>query len=508
MSSCTGDLVRPGSTAFQEAVDAVKSGRLSVRQAAEHYSCARSTLSSHARDSVRHRGPGRPTTLSELEEKIIVRSCVALGTFGYPPNRDLIGRVVQQYFAEIGRPNAFPSGQPSKKWWASFFKRWPELTERKPQHLTIQRARCCTPDVIEGYFKKLQEVLADEGLMLLPYGELAGRLWNCDETGLCTSVTSPKVIVRGGVRGVVEVGSGSGRDHITVLACGSAVDEKLPPYVVYKAQTIDPAWMEKGPPGARYVSSDSGWMEFSEWFKSVFLPATEHLRKKHPVMLVLDAHGFHISLTLVTTARHHNTIIFCLPPHTTHILQPLDVSCFRTVKREWGRILKNYKTERCEAVVSKKSFPSLLKQLWEASLHPEHLVSGFRAAGIHPLNSKAIAWEKLQPSLPYANPSSTSEDIQSSATPITSNVTSIFKQHFQNQLAKPSVKGGRLRPNYYGESMTSEQWKGCSRGRRKRKRRKRRNPQNTRDLTIFQKMSVKDAGRIMNQTTQMTSCAG
>ena len=45
-------------TAFQEAVDAVKSGRLSVRQAAEHYSCARSTLSSHARDSVRHRGPG------------------------------------------------------------------------------------------------------------------------------------------------------------------------------------------------------------------------------------------------------------------------------------------------------------------------------------------------------------------------------------------------------------------------------------------------------------------
>ena len=111
MSSCTGDLVRPGSTAFQEAVDAVKSGRLSVRQAAEHYSCARSTLSSHARDSVRHRGPGRPTTLSELEEKIIVRSCVALGTFGYPPNRDLIGRVVQQYFAEIGRPNAGQSSQ-------------------------------------------------------------------------------------------------------------------------------------------------------------------------------------------------------------------------------------------------------------------------------------------------------------------------------------------------------------------------------------------------------------
>ena len=30
-----------------------------------------------------------------------------------------------------------------------------------------------------------------------------------------------------------------------MLACGSAVGEKLPPYVVHKAKTADPAWMEK-----------------------------------------------------------------------------------------------------------------------------------------------------------------------------------------------------------------------------------------------------------------------
>ena len=115
--------------------------------------------------------------------------------------------------------------------------------------------------------------MRDEGLLDLKYSDLAARLWNCDETDLSTSVTSTKVIVRRGGKHVVEVGSGSGREHITVLASGSALGEKLPLYVVYKAKTADPACMENGPTGTRYTSSDSGWMEeaqFTEWFSSVF----------------------------------------------------------------------------------------------------------------------------------------------------------------------------------------------------------------------------------------------
>ena len=67
--------------------------------------------------------------------------------------------------------------------------------------------------------------------------------WNCDETGLCTctSVSSKRVICQRGVRVVSEIGSGSGRENITVLACGSAIGERIPdpPYVVYKAQNLD-----------------------------------------------------------------------------------------------------------------------------------------------------------------------------------------------------------------------------------------------------------------------------
>ena len=67
--------------------------------------------------------------------------------------------------------------------------------------------------------------------------------------------------------------------------------------------------------------------------------------KSQPMMLILGGHGSGISL--VTCARENDTIIFYLPPHTTDILQLLDVNVFRTVKRAWGQISRNYKTEKC-----------------------------------------------------------------------------------------------------------------------------------------------------------------
>ena len=110
-----------------------------------------------------------------------------------------------------------------------------------------------------------------------------------------------------------------------------AVGERLPPYVVYKAKAVDPSWMQDGPTGCMFTVRDSGWMEaaqFSEWFTQLFLPATDCLRQTASVIL----YAF-------------------LPIQL--ILQPSHVSVFKSVKHVWGRQLKVYKSERCEAAVSK-----------------------------------------------------------------------------------------------------------------------------------------------------------
>ena len=74
-------------------------------------------------------------------------------------------------------------------WWNGFL-RWPELNERKPHHLTLKRAEATSKDVIDEWFEKVEKLYMENGLLKRsgPVGDLADRLWNCDETALATCV--------------------------------------------------------------------------------------------------------------------------------------------------------------------------------------------------------------------------------------------------------------------------------------------------------------------------------
>ena len=51
-----------------------------------------------------------------------------------------------------------------------------------------------------------------------------------------------------------------------------------------------------------------------------------------PVILIQDGHTSHVSIQLIELARANNVHILCLPAHTTHLLQPLDVGVFKSFK--------------------------------------------------------------------------------------------------------------------------------------------------------------------------------
>ena len=70
----------------------------------------------------------------------------------------------------------------------------------------MQRALSATPAVIDKCFAQLTDVFTRQGLVGESYSEVARRMWNCDETGLCTSVVSKKVICRKGDRVVTKSG--------------------------------------------------------------------------------------------------------------------------------------------------------------------------------------------------------------------------------------------------------------------------------------------------------------
>ena len=57
------------------------------------------------------------------------------------------------------------------------------------------------------------------------------------------------------------------------------------------------------------------------WFKNVFV---KNVGRERPVVLLFDGHRTHTHLELVEHARAEDITLIELPPHTSHILQPLD----------------------------------------------------------------------------------------------------------------------------------------------------------------------------------------
>ena len=70
---------------------------------------------------------------------------------------------------------------------------------------------------------------------------------------------------------------------------------------------------------------------------------------------------------LLTYVAHENEVIlFCLPPHTTHALQPLDASVFKSLKSHFGETVHALSLAKKDFVFSKCGFACAIKTqfLW------------------------------------------------------------------------------------------------------------------------------------------------
>jgi hypothetical protein len=93
--------------------------------------------------------------------------------------------------------------------------------------------------------------------------------------------------------------------------------------------------LQSTPPNWKFLTSNSGWTSDShafEWLTTLFDPETRRLDEKRR-LLILDGHGSHLTARFIAFCLDAHIDLVCLPPHTSHKLQPLDVSLFGPLKR-------------------------------------------------------------------------------------------------------------------------------------------------------------------------------
>ena len=107
-------------------------------------------------------------------------------------------------------------------------------------------------------------------------------------------------------------------------------------------------------------------------------------------------------------------VMLCLPPHTTHCIQPLDVSFFKSLKAHWSTACHGYMVKNPGQVVTKFQFSPLFKEAWYKAIKPETFMAGFRKTGVHPFNPNAITVPAINSSFSSENASAMSAHVDGS----------------------------------------------------------------------------------------------
>ena len=364
---------------------------VTYRRIVELTKVPRSTINRWRGDPAMVLGSGKSSRrgLTNEEELLIVIALQYLANCGTPIGRQEVATIVEGYVTQLDRPSPFINGRPGRKFLTGFERRHntDQIRLRTPEHLAMNRAQALSTDNVQQWFDLLEYYLTEFGLKAHPE-----FCFNLDETALTGQPSKGKVYVNASNKNAYVIIPDTTKLSFTVMFCGNAAGIYLPPFVIYKAKNLYGNWMgeREGVPGAVYGYSDSGWMvaaNFEGWFAKIFVVYVQTNCGGHKVLLTYDGHNSHITYNTVKLAIDNNIIILCLPPHTSHALQPLDVGVFKSVKAAWRLIVDKHYTSGVK--IDKTNFPKLLAKLW-TKLDGSHLVSGFNRTGMFPFDRHAV----------------------------------------------------------------------------------------------------------------------
>jgi len=112
-------------------------------------------------------------------------------------------------------------------------------------------------------------------------------------------------------------------------------------------------------------------------------------RRGRYCLLITDGYGSHLTFDLVLLVSQLDIIILLLPPHSTHLTQPLDLVCFAIEKHYHGKAIDDYVRHGKDAF-TKMTFLQVLQQIRKLSFTKGNIFSAFRRAGIIPLNPDIV----------------------------------------------------------------------------------------------------------------------
>ena len=179
------------------------------------------------------------------------------------------------------------------------------------------------------------------------------------------------VVTRADRRGRGKAVQPGNREWATAIACVNAEGWSIPPFLIVKGQYHLANWYTKGdlPLDWAVKTTSNGWtnnetgLQWLKHFDSYTAPRARGVYR----MLVLDGHESHESVEFHNYCKHHNIVPICLPPHSSHLTQPLDIGCFSVLKRVYGGQISTF-TRAYITYITKVEFFLVFKVVYQQAI--------------------------------------------------------------------------------------------------------------------------------------------
>lgn len=291
---------------------------------------------------------GPPPILNKSEENEIRQWIEEMAAAGFPVTIEELLTSVQCLIKGLKRQNPFKNDRPGNSWIKGFFSRNPTISKRVAQNLTISRAAVTSAN-IHMWFSEVYDYLKKNNFEIIL--DDPSRIFNCDETAFFLNPKGNKVLARKGCKTVYQQINSDEKECVTALLTASASDIVAPTVVLFKYKRIPQEIADNFPQRWGLGKSDSGWMTceaFFEFIADIFYPWLVESKATFPVILFIDGHASHFSLQTSQFCDKNGIILVALYPNATHLLQPMDVAVFRTLKENWKKKVHEWRIKNLE----------------------------------------------------------------------------------------------------------------------------------------------------------------
>lgn len=388
----------PSKAVMKQAVEEVRSG-MALKTASKTFNIPRTTL---RRKIVGNevRSVGGQTIFTRDQEALFCDRLLYLSERGFPYTVEEVRELAYVYAKTLRRRQKLNKTYPatwdndkkaSEDWWLSFKGRHPDVSLRMAQHLSCARAEAFNEVRVHNFFKDLSATYDRCGSVF------PDLIYNCDETGLSSVPNSSKrVVARKGQKTVQKVSVGERGTLTTLLPCINAAGDVLPPFIIFKGSDL-PSTSDY-PANTKLCASKSGYVDRDLFL--LFLKHFQQFRFKQPglkAVLIFDGHRSHVSIEAIDFAMDNDIELVCIPPHSSHRLQPLDTHFNKSLKTKWSNEIHIFLKSTEKVVLTKYEFHNPFGATWKYMAAQRGLiVDSFQHCGIYPLKdlSKTISFSK------------------------------------------------------------------------------------------------------------------